>query len=328
MRDSSVAGQRLAAYLAVRDDADAERELGDLLEQHAAPLLRRIVSHRLSGMASDLDDVCSQVMLQLMVRLRRMRTEADAGAMEVFASYVAVAAHHGCDHHIRARYPLRWRLRNRLRHVLEHDPRFAVWKANDVWTCGLAAWRGRAADLDTQPAVQLSDVPVDDADQLLRRLFPATGTPLELTRVVDAAAVAWGIPLFHRDEAAQLGHVVDREPRMDQRLDQRSRLGAVWAEVRELPQRQRHALLLNLRDDAITLFLTHGVATMAEIAGTLELTLGAFAALWNDLPLPDNTIAERLSCTRQQVINLRMAARKRLANRLAAKANMRDGSAL
>jgi hypothetical protein len=41
-----------------------------------------------------------------------------------------------------------------------------------------------------------------------------------------------------------------------------------------------------------------------------------FAVLWNELPLPDNAVAARLGCTRQQVINLRMAARKRLAHRL------------
>jgi hypothetical protein len=40
------------------------------------------------------------------------------------------------------------------------------------------------------------------------------------------------------------------------------------------------------------------------------------AALWGRLPLDDHAIAARLECTRQQVINLRMAGRKRLATRL------------
>jgi hypothetical protein len=40
------------------------------------------------------------------------------------------------------------------------------------------------------------------------------------------------------------------------------------------------------------------------------------AGLWNDLPLDDNRIAALLACTRQQVINLRMSARKRLAKRI------------
>jgi hypothetical protein len=42
------------------------------------------------------------------------------------------------------------------------------------------------------------------------------------------------------------------------------------------------------------------------------------AAIWPRLPLDDLAIAERLACTRQQVINLRMAGRKRLATRLRA----------
>ena len=41
-----------------------------------------------------------------------------------------------------------------------------------------------------------------------------------------------------------------------------------------------------------------------------------FASLWQRIPLDDETIARRLGCTRQQVINLRMAGRKRLSNRL------------
>ena len=53
--------------------------------------------------------------------------------------------------------------------------------------------------------------------------------------------------------------------------------------------RQRHALLLNLKDDAITVFLTTGAASLRDIAAALELPAEEFAALWNDLPLPDNT---------------------------------------
>jgi hypothetical protein len=54
----------------------------------------------------------------------------------------------------------------------------------------------------------------------------------------------------------------------------------------------------------------------------------ALAALWNDLPLPDNALALRLGSPRQQVINLRMSARKRLANRLRSTANIAGTKAL
>jgi hypothetical protein len=76
-------------------------------------------------------------------------------------------------------------------------------------------------------------------------------------------------------------------------------------------------LLLNLTGDAISLFLMTGTASLRALAAGLEMSAEALASLWNDLPLSDNEVASRLSCTRQQVINLRMAARKRLANRLA-----------
>jgi hypothetical protein len=61
-----------------------------------------------------------------------------------------------------------------------------------------------------------------------------------------------------------------------------------------------------------------GVATIRQIAGVLEIHDAELAALWDDLPLDDATIGLRIGCTRQQVINLRMAARKRLTNRLEA----------
>lgn len=63
-------------------------------------------------------------------------------------------------------------------------------------------------------------------------------------------------------------------------------------------------------------FPMSGVASLREIAMVLEIAPEELAALWQELPLDDATIARRLACTRQQVINLRISARKRLANRL------------
>jgi hypothetical protein len=163
---------------------------------------------------------------------------------------------------------------------------------------------------------------------MLSRLFELAGEPLELAAVVSAAADAWAVPLYHHDGSHQMDAFPDPEPRVDAAIEQRDHLARVWAQIRDLPIRQRHALLLNLKDDAITVFLTSGAASLREMAAVLEMPVEDFAALWNDLPLPDNTLAARLRCTRQQVINLRMAARKRLANRLAPQANIGTGRAL
>src|SRR4029079_4859469 len=102
--------------------------------------------------------------------------------------------------------------------------------------------------------------------------------------------------------------------------DRKSYLEKLWSEIRELPQRQRAAILLNLKDSQgnsmIEMLPVTGIASIRQIAETLEIRAEDFAGLWNKLPLDDNQIAERLGITRQQVINLRKSARDRLARRL------------
>src|SRR5262249_22092791 len=98
------------------------------------------------------------------------------------------------------------------------------------------------------------------------------------------------------------------------------RLRELWKEIGELPRNQRVALLLNLRAEgekcAMELFPLAGVASMREIAALLEIPAEEFALLWTRLPLDDRSIAERLGVSRQQVINLRKSARKRLERRM------------
>jgi hypothetical protein len=86
-----------------------------------------------------------------------------------------------------------------------------------------------------------------------------------------------------------------------------------------LPDRQRTALLLNLRSaqgTAIELIEDLGIATFSQLAEVLSMTKEALAELWNRLPLDDKEIAEKLGVERQQVINLRSAARQRLQRRM------------
>jgi hypothetical protein len=97
-------------------------------------------------------------------------------------------------------------------------------------------------------------------------------------------------------------------------------LQRLWEIIAGLPVGQRIALLLNLRgdqgDSPVTLFPLIGVASIEQIAGMLEMPFPELAAMWGRLPLGDQEIAERLALTRQQVINLRMSARKRLTRNL------------
>ncbi|HYR28103.1 MAG TPA: hypothetical protein VEU30_06525, partial [Thermoanaerobaculia bacterium] len=91
-------------------------------------------------------------------------------------------------------------------------------------------------------------------------------------------------------------------------------------------ERQRAALLLNLREpdsgNAVLLFVILGIADLDTIAEAIGITRDELAAIWDQLPLDDLTIAARLGITRQQVINSRRSARERLARRISAKLNV------
>ena len=99
-----------------------------------------------------------------------------------------------------------------------------------------------------------------------------------------------------------------------------SYLGKLWSEICELPENQRAALLLNLKDSqgggGVSLFQMTRVAAVPQIAQALCIAPEELAHMWAELPLDDLTIANRLGVTRQQVINLRKSARERLARRM------------
>jgi len=103
-------------------------------------------------------------------------------------------------------------------------------------------------------------------------------------------------------------------------LEKRTFLQRLWEEIQQLPPNQRAALLLNLKDASggggIALFPATGIATMRQLAESLEMSAEEFAGLWNELPLEDARIAQILRLTRQQVINARKSARERLTRRL------------
>jgi hypothetical protein len=156
--------------------------------------------------------------------------------------------------------------------------------------------------------------PVDALHAILERV----GHPIVFESLVDLVADLWGV----RDVILESGEFPPDE-RRDQlaTIEQRQYLEALWLEIRDLPDKQRTALLLNLRDaggsNALMLFLLLDIAGVAEIARIAGLTEDELNELWESLPLDDLTLASRLSLTRQQVINLRKSARTRLARRTA-----------
>ena len=317
----------LRPLITAETDQRRSEEVERVLVDVAVPVARRVIERfsleewRID--ADEREDIVSSIAIRVLQKLRVVAFFEEE-AIERFADYVEVLAQHSIYDYLRKRFPARSRLRNRLRYLFAHDPRFAMWPTSGGMVTGLRAWRGSTdvrASLDgitIPPRIGDQRRPAAAVEALLRR----SGRAVRLEVLVSRLCEIWDI-----DDARRLDAAEAVEAPGVTRFETRQSLGILWEEIRDLPPLQRVALLLNLREpggmDAVTLFIGLGVATIDAIASTAGMTADGLAEIWNELPLDDLTIAGRLGVTRQQVINLRKSARERLARRLVkrAKAN-------
>jgi DNA-directed RNA polymerase specialized sigma24 family protein len=321
--------------------------LSALLTEHAEPVITKIIRYKTRGASEDGEEIYGEVMLQLVGRLQRLRTETNGKTIDDFNSYVAVTTYNACDRYLSRKYPQRRRLKNGLRYLLTHREGFALWqdeKQNYVggfrrWQFGeseddsslkIQSLREDARAFERDAKVQKSWSEQKNAYELLTAIFEWTNAPVEIDLLVSVCADWWNVT----DETIEIDaantnekgeerpniQLADARPDAFTETEQRDYLQRLWNEIADLPTRQRAAVLLNLKDEngrgVIDLWLVVGVATIEKIAAVLEMSVEAFAELWNNLPLDDNRIAEKLNLTRQQVINLRKSARERLARRM------------
>ncbi len=341
----------LQRYLSEKDPTVAQACLEGLLSEYVEPVVRDITRYKSrlnsSHEAQDEEDIRSEVVLQLIWRLRNLRGSGLRTPIENFRGYVATTTYNAYYKYVRMKYPARSRLKNRLRYLFNHRPDFAIWEdESQEYFCGLAAWRrkllGRNKDLENQQLGSSAFVnSLGPGESVARLAFPELvnkflawrGRPILLDELVGIVAELHGIkdlqPLQVQSEYAEEGDsasicelLPDTAVDIASTVERRFFLERLWKEVCQLPQRQRVALLLNLRDaharDALILFTLTGIASLRRIAEALEMPPEELVPLWNELPLEDTAIATRLGITRQQVINLRKSARERLVRRMSA----------
>jgi len=315
----------LRPYLTAKGEEQQQRELEHLVSVRARATIEGVMSRYTNvepGLThEETEDLAAAVTMRLVHKLAATRSSPD-DAIRKYDDYVARLAFNAVNDFRRRRYPERNRLKRKLRFILTSHPAFAVWDSPLGPVAGVAAWRDRtdvlplhAVRLDPMPESMLDPQRVDEA---LQTLFKRTGRPLHFEAVTDILATAWGVhesrPL--PDHFA----VADPSPSQDVEYETRQTLEIVWNEIKALPPSQRAALILNLRDTvglnaAVFLPLT-GVASIEDIAALIGFDVEKLLALWNQLPLPDEAIAQVLGKTRQQVINLRTSASERLKRRL------------
>ena len=335
----------LREWLLETDTERAGRQLEQLLARHAKPLVHRIVGFKLAagskagGRAqADAEDVCHNALCQLLARLNQLKSGGDAETPRDFTAYAAVTAYNACNEYFRSRRPAWLSFSMKVRYAATHSPEFALWETEGgKEVCGLAPDRGREAVIDTNTLSQACEALRRRVDasrltvvQLMREVLSATGGPLILDSLVELAAELSGVReervlSLDNDPSGRPGgargweQLRDSAPAADVQLIRRDYILHLWNEICDLPLEHRKALLLNLNDSTggdIRLFDSLGIASVREIAAALGMDALEFAELWKDLPLDDARVAQRLGVSRQDVINRRSSARKRLARRM------------
>jgi hypothetical protein len=350
----------------LRQDAEA-------IIKECEPALRSIIKRKLGvtlsasdGRAENLD--AENLLSDLRLVLVETLAGRDRQEIADIRGYIAKAAYNACSDYLRKKHPYRQSLKNRIHYFLNHsaDASLTIWEdpRGDL-LCGFVGWRGRAqaasadrlVELRNDPRVfgrgaapvkHLENMKAGDWAALLQAVFNHAGQPIELDDLVNITADLMGIQdatlSIDGEEDESSGEVYTR-PRGGRTPEQEGYwaefLRHLWGAIPQLGPNHRLAYLLNLTDAEgdIQVFLSRGVATVADIGRVLglkeeqfeklwgELRLSdeeralaharasyeeKFAVVWNHLPLDDNTIAKVMGSARQQVINLRKSARLQL----------------
>jgi len=298
---------------------DRQERIARLLAESADPVIEQVLRRtqvRSGFQPEDVDDLRSLIRVKL---LERLDAAGEQAPIHSFRDFVAVTAYNAVDDLLRKRYPERTRLKQRLRHVLATDPRFAIASDGRRTAAGLA---GANLAVTAQPALPRVTNGMRDATrpaEALHEVLAAIGNAVELDALVTLMTELWDVQEVSRGDAELAETLQSGERDASDRAETRQSLALLWQEILALPAEQRVALLLNLRDgqgeSAISLFVFTGIADVEELAAAVGLTHARLDAIWSELPLDDVRIARLLGMTRQQVINLRKSARMRLARR-------------
>jgi hypothetical protein len=339
----------LLPFLAAVDAPEEAAALARLIAEQIEPIIRRGVGYKLGRycprrdrnlLRPEFEEIYNDIQLRLLKRFYALKQDPDRNHIMNLRAYVVTVTRNTCDEYLRAKYPLRRSLKDKVRrHLLSH-PEFTLWEDTERnWLSGLSRWQNLdrapddkvASDAELQQQLEAEWKTVDvhrlELHDLLITIFRIAHAPLELDHLTALIAAFWGIedhapkPL-DANEFAPLDRQVGGETSLSTIIEQRQLLRLLWREICQLPRRQRVALLLNLKNpqgiNIITLLPATGVATFEQIAETLEIPRLEFEQIWADLPLDDLHLANYLGATRQQVINLRKTARERLLKRMRA----------
>lgn len=336
----------LLPFLLTSDESETESLLAELFSEYVAPTIAKVVRSP-AGICTrrnldwaytemqDVQDIVGDVNVKVLERPRRLKELPDEDAINDFRGYVAVVAYRALYDFWRAKYSNRNRLRSKLYYILTHHPDLAIWQGvRRLSICGFSRWLGQRLPPNAawingvreDPERLINGAPTNkDMVQLVCWAFTNAQAPIYLDDLVTFAAGVLKVSDEGSDRHVQLDHLKASDLIVSyndstEREALRPLLKQIWQEIVRLPLGQRVALLLANRDTdrtSIAFLLSEtDIATMREIGNAVDASPDEFAMLLAELPLSDNTLSKRLGVTRQQVINYRVSARRRLKRRI------------
>ena len=308
-------------------------QLEQLSEAVIKPVIRRKLHASLDPAdtsARNLDALELVSAVQILLLAESDRSPGHESTILDLDSFAARVTANACYQYFRAKFPVRTQVENKIRYLIKHEPRYALWRGRDGrWVAGFSELQDNRSPgaLDLAGA---ADHPLTSSGLSERELWIAIvdsavklgNGAVTLAQLISFAMVArnlheaWEV-VSADPEVDVLDGIPDPRVRADHSLEIRSRLRHLWRSMIRLSVADRTVLLLNLKDAAgdslLPVFVLSGVARVNEIARSLDQSPEQLAEVWNSLPWDDNTIARHTQQTRQQVINGRYAARRRLA---------------
>ncbi len=318
---------------------DSEDALADLFTKQIQPIIEKTLRAKLRVSLKQNDfnqknqdalELLSEIKLLLISELGKLKSNSNGRVIYNLSGYVISVTINSYRQFLRAKYPLRQQLKNKLRYLLTHYPKFALWEnERGQWLCGFEQNKKSenlppdVESIQTGIAEKVNKNNLHESAKIINLLiviFNFANAPLSLNDLLSTVAEIQEIKdrknLLDSEIFLMSEKFSASKDKIQTEIEQQENLRKVWAEVLLLPLRHRLALLLNLKDkqgDAVIRLLPLlRIASIRQIAEALEFSPDEFASVWNELPWDDLKISEYMNLTRQQVINLRQSARMRL----------------
>ncbi len=319
---------------------DAQDALTDLVAKQIQPIIEKTLRAKLHVSLKPNDfhqtnqdalELLSEIKLLLISELGKLKSDFNGRVIYNLSGYVTSVTINSYRQFLRTKYPLRQHLKNRLRYLLTHHPKFALWEnERGEWLCGFK--QNKKAETTRPPDAETIQAGIAETSNknnlwesagtidLLIVIFEYAKVPLLFNELLSIVAEIQGIKdrkeMSDSEPFLLSEKFTASEDKMQTEIEQQENLKKVWAEICMLPIRHRLALLLNLKDrqgdPVIWLLPLLRIASVRQIAEVLEFSPDKFVSVWNELPWDDLKISKYMNLTRQQVINLRQSARMRL----------------